>query len=515
MKTKDRVIFFDTTLRDGEQSPGASMNMKEKLLAATQLEALGVDVIEAGFPISSPGDLESVKMIAKKIKTSTVAGLSRAAEKDINACWEAVRYAKKPRIHIFLATSELHIEKKINKTRSKILDMAVKSVKYAKTLCPDIEFSAEDAGRSDLEYLAKVVEAVIDAGALTVNIPDTVGYSMPAEFGAKIAYLKKTVPNIDKTILSVHCHDDLGLAVANSLCAIENGARQIECTINGIGERAGNASLEEIVMALNVRPHYYKVGCAIKTKEIYKTSKLISSLTGISVQVNKAVVGANAFAHESGIHQDGVLKARETYEIMRPEDVGVPESSLVLGKHSGRHAFFNRIKTLGYKISDKEGQELFEKFKILADKKKTVFDDDIVAMIEEKTGSTEEIYSLVYQSAASGTATIPTATVRVVKKVKGKVEVSQEASCGAGPVDATFKAIDKITKMDIKLTSFVLKAVSEGVDALGEVSLKAEYKGGIYSGKGISTDIVEAGVKAYMQAINKALAYENIKKTDE
>ena len=499
---KEKILFFDTTLRDGEQSPGASMNLKEKLLAADQLEALGVDIIEAGFPISSPGDFESVHQIAKKIKNSTIAGLSRALDKDIQCCWDAIKPAKKPRIHLFLATSNIHLEKKLNKTSTQVLDMAVKAVKFAKSLCKDVEFSAEDAGRSDLEYLAKVIEAVIDAGAATVNIPDTVGYCMPAEFGEKIAYIKKNVPNINKAIISVHCHNDLGLGVANSLCAIENGARQIECTINGIGERAGNASLEEIVMALKVRPNYYKVGTTIKTKEIYKTSRLISSLTGIAVQVNKAIVGANAFAHEAGIHQDGVLKDKSTYEIMKPEDLGVPESSLALGKHSGRHAFFNRIKTLGYKIDEKMAQELFEAFKILADKKKTIFDDDITAMVEEKIGSVKEVFSLNYQSASSGTATIPTATVRISRAST----IIQEAACGAGPVDATFRAIDKITKMDIKLTSFVLKAVSSGVDALGEVMLKAEYKGMIFSGKGTSTDIVEASVKAYMQAINKAAA---------
>lgn len=513
---KDKILFFDTTLRDGEQSPGASMNLNEKLLVANQLELLGVDIIEAGFPITSPGDFEAVKEISKRIKNSVVAGLSRASQKDIDAAWGAVKYAKKPRIHIFLSTSDLHIEKKLKKTRQQVLDMAVKSVRYAKTLCKDIEFSAEDAGRSDMDYLCKVVEAVIDEGALTVNIPDTVGYTMPIEFGEKIATIKKTVPNINKAVISVHCHNDLGLAVANSLSAIENGARQIECTINGIGERAGNASLEEVAMAINVRPHYYNVAHSIKTKEIYKTSKLVSNLTGIAVQVNKAIVGANAFAHESGIHQDGVLKDRTTYEIIRPQDVGVPESSLVLGKHSGRHAFFNRIKNLGYKLNEKTLQDLFERFKVLADKKKTIFDDDIIAMIEEKIGSTKEIYSLDYQSASSGTATIPTATVRISRlpnKKGGKIEIIQEAACGSGPVDATFKAIDKITKMDIKLTSFILKAVSSGVDALGEVTLKAEHKGMIFSGKGTSTDIVEASVKAYMQAINKAVSFDFNKKS--
>ena len=509
MKKQDKVLFFDTTLRDGEQSPGASMNFNEKLLVAKQLEALGVDIIEAGFPISSPGDFESVKAIAQAVKTSTIAGLARASEKDINACWDAVKYAKKNRIHIFLATSDLHIEKKLQKTRAQVLDMAIKAVKYGKSLCKDIEFSAEDAGRSDMDFLCKVVEAAIDAGALTVNIPDTVGYTMPAEFGAKIAEIKRRIPNINKAVISVHCHNDLGLAVANSLSAIENGARQVECTINGIGERAGNASLEEIAMALKVRPHYYNVNHNIKTKEIYKTSKLVSSLTGVAVQVNKAIVGANAFAHESGIHQDGMLKDPSTYEIMKPEDVGVPEPSLVLGKHSGRHALFTRIKSLGYKLETKSLDQVFEKFKILADKKKVIFDDDIIALIEEDAASEKEILSITYQSATSGTGTIPTATVRIADTTDKKGTVLQEAACGVGPVDATYRAIDKITKMDIKLTDYSLKAVSSGVDALGEVFLKAQYKGMVFSGKGTSTDIVEASAKAYIQAINKAKAYSN------
>ncbi len=523
---KDKVLFFDTTLRDGEQSPGASMNLKEKLLVANQLAALGVDIIEAGFPISSPGDFEAVKMVAQQVKGPIVAGLCRASEKDINACWDAVKYSKKPRIHIFLATSDLHIEKKLQKTRAQVLEMAVKAVKYGRKLCKDIEFSAEDAGRSDMDFLCKVVEAVINAGATTVNIPDTVGYTMPGEFGAKIAEIKKRVSNINKAVISVHCHNDLGLAVANSLAAIENGARQVECTINGIGERAGNASIEEIAMALKVRPHYYNVGHSLKTNEIYKTSKLVSSLTGIAVQVNKAIVGANAFAHESGIHQDGVLKARETYEIMHPADVGVPESSLVLGKHSGRHAFFKRIKDLGYKLENETLEALFEKFKVLADKKKAIFDDDIVALIEEDTASGQEIFSLDYISATSGTGTIPTATVRIsvndkpVKegsKTSGKVKarITQEAACGTGPVDAAYKAIDKITGMDFKLSDYSLRAVSSGEDALGEVQVKAEYNGMIYSGKGTSTDIVEASVKAYMQAINKAKAFSKKNKSQK
>jgi 2-isopropylmalate synthase len=500
---KDKVIFFDTTLRDGEQSPGASLNLKEKLLVANQLETLGVDVIEAGFPASSPGDFEAVKSISQQIKMSSVAGLCRSTEKDIKVCWDAVKYAKKPRIHTFLATSDLHIERKLQKTRTQVLEMAVKAVKYAKSLCKDVEFSAEDAGRSDINYLCEVVEAVINAGASTINIPDTVGYTTPVEFGAKIAEIKKRVPNINKAIISVHCHNDLGLAVANSLSAIENGTRQVECTINGIGERAGNASLEELVMALKVRPHYYNVICSIKTKELYNASRLVSRLTGIAVQVNKAIVGANAFAHESGIHQDGILKARETYEIMHPADVGVPESSLILGKHSGRHAFYKKVKDLGYKLSTKESEKLFEKFKVLSDKKKSVFDDDIIALVEEYTAQGKEIFTLDYLSVTSGTG-IPTATVKISKNQNSKIEMFKEAACGSGPIDAVYKAVDKIIQMDIKLAEFSLRAVSSGEDALGEVFLKVNYNGNVYSGRGTSTDIIESGAKAYMQAINKA-----------
>jgi 2-isopropylmalate synthase len=504
---QEKVIFFDTTLRDGEQSPGASMNLKEKILVANQLNTLGVDVIEAGFPISSPGDFEAVKAISQQIKTSTIAGLCRAQEKDIKVCWSAIKYAKKPRTHIFLATSDIHIEKKLKKTRKQVLDIAVKAVKYAKSLCKDVEFSAEDAGRSDMDFLCKVIEAIIDAGTNTVNISDTVGYTVPLEFGNKIAEIKKRVPNINKTVISVHCHNDLGLAVANSLIAIENGARQIECTINGIGERAGNASLEEVAMALKVKSAYYNVKHSIKTKELYNTSKLVSRLTGISVQVNKAIVGANAFAHESGIHQDGMLKARETYEIMKPSDVGVPESSLVLGKHSGRHAFFEKLKILGYKLNIKELENLFERFKILADKKKTVFDEDIIALIEEDFLSNKKTFVLDYFSVSSGTGIIPTATVKIYKKENKSV--FQEAACGSGPVDAAFKAIDKIINVGIKLTEFSLRAISQGEDAIGEVFLKIQHKGVLYSGKGASTDVVEASTKAYMQAINKAMNFDS------
>ncbi|MEA5000907.1 MAG: 2-isopropylmalate synthase [Endomicrobiaceae bacterium] len=505
---KDKVLFFDTTLRDGEQSPGASMNLKEKIQVAHQLANMGVDIIEAGFPISSPGDFESVKSIAQQIKGPVIAGLARANEKDITACWESVKYSKNPRIHIFIATSDLHIEKKLQKTRQEVFDMAVRSVKFAKKFCDDIEFSAEDASRSDIKYLCSVIEAVIDAGAKTVNIPDTVGYKMPEEFGSLIATVKNTVPNISKAVISVHCHNDLGLAVANSLAAISNGARQVECTVNGIGERAGNAALEEIVMALKTREYFFNVGYNLKTKEIYKSSKLVSNITGVLVQPNKAVVGANAFAHESGIHQDGMLKDRNTYEIMSPEAVGVPESLLVLGKHSGRHAFTRRIKDLGYTLEAPIMESLFERFKILADKKKCVFDDDIIALVEEGISGVKETYFIDYVHVTSGVSVIPTATVRLKKTDKSKTETIQEASCGTGPVDAIYQAINKITGMKVDLVDYSLRAVSVGEDAQGEVNIKVKYKDSVYTGKGTSTDITEASAKAYVHAINKIVVMQ-------
>ena len=509
----NKLVFFDTTLRDGEQSPGASMNIKEKIEVARQLERLGVDVIEAGFPISSPGDFESVKLIAKEIKGPGIAGLCRANIKDINACWNAVKYSKKPRIHIVIATSDLHIKRKLLKTREEVLDMAVSSVRYAKKFCGDVEFSAEDASRSDFDYLAKVIKAVIEAGATTVNIPDTVGYAMPDEFGKMIEDLRSRVTNVDKAVMSVHCHNDLGLAVANSLAAIRAGVRQVECTVNGIGERAGNAALEEIVMALKTRKQYFGLEYGINTKELYKSSRLVSALTGISVQPNKSVVGSNAFAHEAGIHQDGVIKERLTYEIMRPQDVGVPSSKLVLGKHSGRHALHKRLKELGYDLGAAELEKVYEKFKILTDKKKVVFDDDLSALVEEDLNQTAETYALEYLNTSSGTGVIPTATLRLAKNEKtspagkaAKKTIIQEAACGDGPVDAAYKAIDKITGVKVKLVDYSLRAISGGKDAQGEVSVKVEYKGASFSGRGTSTDIIEASAKAYLQAINKIAA---------
>ena len=500
---KDTVVFFDTTLRDGEQSPGASLTFQEKLLVAQQLATMNVDIIEAGFPISSQGDFESVKSIAQQVKGPVICGLSRANTKDITTCWNAIKYSKKPRIHTFIATSDLHIEKKLQKTRQQVFDMAVNAVKLAKSFCDDVEFSAEDASRSDIDYLCSVIEAVINAGATTVNIPDTVGYSLPTEFGKLIATIKQSVKNIEKAVISVHCHNDLGLGVANSLAAIENGARQIECTVNGIGERAGNAAIEEIVMAIKTKPMFFPVSYNINTKEIYKSSKLVSNLTGITVQPNKAIVGVNAFAHESGIHQDGMLKDKRTYEIMSPQDVGVPESLLVLGKHSGRHAFFKRLKDLGYKLDNTVMEALFIIYKILPDKKNCVHDNDIDPLVEQAVSGVKEVYSVDYVNVTSGVGVIPTATIRLIKKVKNKTEILQEASCGTGPVDAAYKAIDKITGIKVELKDYTLRAISGGEDAQGEVNVKVNYDGANYIGKGMSTDIVEASINAYIHAVNK------------
>lgn len=506
---KNNIIFFDTTLRDGEQSPGASLNIKEKIEIARQLANLGVDVIEGGFPISSPGDFESVKQIAREVKGPSIAGLSRASEKDIMACWNAVKYSKRPRIHTFIATSDIHIKRKLQKTREEVLDIACKAVRFASKLCDDVEFSAEDAVRSNFDYLCQVIEAVIEAGATTVNIPDTVGYALPAEYGQMIKNIRARVKNIDKVVVSVHCHNDLGLAVANSLSALENGARQVECTVNGIGERAGNAALEEIIMALKTRKNSFALDAKINSREIYKTSRLVSTLTGIAVQPNKAIVGANAFAHEAGIHQDGVLKERRTYEIMKPEDVGVPSSQLVLGKHSGRHALVKRLKDLGYHVNPADLERIFSAFKELADKKKYVFDEDIAALVEEGIRQIPEAYSLDYLNTSSGSGIIPTATLRLAKNGKTQQEkrvVFQEAACGDGPVDAAYKAIDKIVGIKLKLADYNLRALSGGKDAQGEVNVKVDYKGVSYSGRGASTDIIEASAKAYLQAINKIIA---------
>ena len=496
---KEKIIIFDTTLRDGEQSPGASLNNKEKIKIAKQLEVLNVDMIEAGFPVSSPGDFQAVKTVAKEIKKAGVCALARCIKKDIDAAASAVKHAKKPRIHVFLATSKIHMRYKLKKAESEILKASVWAVEYAKKKIKDIEFSPEDASRTDRNFLYEVLEAVIDAGASTVNIPDTVGYSTPYEFGSLIKGIKENVPNIHKAVISVHCHNDLGLGVSNSLAAVLNGARQVECTINGLGERAGNASLEEIVMAMATRKDIFNLKTNIKTNEIYKTSRLVSRLTGISVQPNKAIVGANAFAHEAGIHQDGLLKERTTYEIMRPENVGFGETKLVLGKHSGRHALKVRLKKLGYTLSDKAAGRAFERFKKLADKKKEIFDEDLATIVEDEIGSAPEVYKLVSFYILSGNKITPSATVTL--KHKGKNLVAN--SIGDGPVDACYKAVEKIADVKPKLLSYNLSAVTSGKDAVGEVALRLKISKNKVNGRGSSTDVIEASLRAYVDALNK------------
>ena len=496
----ERLIIFDTTLRDGEQAPGASLNPAEKLEIAHALCDLGVDVIEAGFPIASPGELESVKQIARAIKGPVICGLARAIKEDMDAAHEGVRYAKRPRIHVFLATSKIHMQYKLKKAEDEILHLAVDSVAYAKKFCPDIEFSPEDASRSERGFLFKVIEEVINAGATTVNIPDTVGYTEPEEYGSLIRAIKENVPSIDKAIISVHCHNDLGLAVANSLSAVKNGARQVECTVNGIGERAGNASMEEVVMAIKTRKDIFQdIETGIKTNQIYKISRLVSKLTGFAVAPNKAIVGGNAFRHESGIHQDGMLKERSTYEIIKPEDVGFTGTGIVLGKHSGRHALNERLKELGFNLKAEEVDKVNERFKALADKKKNIFDEDLISIVEDEIKFIKPIWGLKSFAINSGTDVVPTASV--VLKYKNKVLTAK--SSGDGPVDACFKAIDKITGVKGELQDYRIEAVTKGKDALGEVSLKLKAKARIVTARGSSTDIIEASVRAYINALNK------------
>ena len=500
-----RIRIFDTTLRDGEQSPGASMNIEEKLEVAKQLARLKVDVIEAGFPISSQGDFDAVRAVAETVRGPAIAGLCRAADGDIDRAWEALKDAKTPVIHTFLATSDIHLEKKLKKTREQVLEMAVAAVKRAKGYTENVEFSAEDASRSDFAFLCQVVEAVIDAGATVVNIPDTVGYAIPSEFGALIANLYQSVPNIKKAIISVHCHNDLGLASANSLAAVMNGASQVECTINGIGERAGNAALEEIVMAIATRADLMDVKTAINTTEIHRASRLVSDVTGLVVQVNKAVVGANAFAHEAGIHQHGVLQDKRTYEIMDAEAVGLAHNKLVLGKHSGRHAFEDRLKTLGYHLNKIELDKAFERFKDLADKKKEIFDEDLETLAADEVRTIPAKYALEYMNVMTSLDGIPTATIRL-KADGGDIT---EAGIGVGSVDAVYKTIDKMVGAKYRLVDFVVKSVTGGTDALGEVTVKLEAPNGeIYTGRGASLDIVEASAKAYINAVNKLVYHE-------
>jgi 2-isopropylmalate synthase len=498
----ERILIFDTTLRDGEQSPGYSMNTREKVELAKQLARLGVDVMEAGFPIASQDDFEAVRAVAKGLKNGPiVAGLARAKDVDIDRCWEAVKGAERPRIHTFIATSEIHIKYKLKSTQEEVLEATVAAVKRAKNYTPDVEFSAEDAHRTDQDYLCRVVEAAIKAGATTINIPDTVGYGLPWEFGERVRSLMNRVPGIERVVVSAHCHNDLGLGVANSLEAIRAGARQIECTINGIGERAGNASLEELVMALRTRKDFFQFDTGIRTEEIYRTSKLLQSITGVNVQPNKAIVGANAFAHEAGIHQHGVLQTPLTYEIMTPESVGVPKSQLVLGKHSGRHAFKKRLEELGVELSEEDLNKAFGRFKDLCDRKKEVFDEDLLALVEDELLTSNQGYSLEHLQFTSGTNIVPTATVRL----RMQDETFQESGWGDGPVDAAYKAIDLITKVPGKLLEYQIRAITAGKDALGEVTATVEVDGRRIVGRGSSTDVIEASVRAYLNAINKVV----------
>ncbi len=499
----NRVYIFDTTLRDGEQSPGVSLNINEKLQIARQLARLGVDIIEAGFPITSPGDFAAVQAVAREVRGVTVAGLARANLKDIDVAWEALRDAEQARIHTFIATSDIHLKYKLRKDRDQVIEAAVAAVKHAKKYTSDVEFSAEDASRSDVDYLARVFGEVIKAGATVINIPDTVGYAMPEEYALFIKQVMERTPGIEKAVVSVHCHDDLGLAVANSLAAVGAGARQVEGTVNGIGERAGNAALEEVVMGLYTRKDRYGLTTGFNTREIYRTSRLVSSLTGMPVQPNKAVVGKNAFAHESGIHQDGVLKERTTYEIMNPEMLGIAASNLVLGKHSGRHAFRDRLAELGYNLTDEELNLAFTRFKSLADKKKEITDQDLQAMVEDEIRQIPDTYTLEYFHISSGTSVVPTATVGL----RAGEERKEDAACGDGPVDAIYNTVDKITGLSCTLVNYAINAITGGKDALGDVTVKLKCEGSekVYIGRGVSTDILEASAKAYVNAVNKLI----------
>ena len=496
-----KIEIFDTTLRDGEQTPGISLNAKEKLEIARQLEKLSVDVIEAGFPIASKGDFNAVKTIAENVKGPVIAGLARANFKDVDCAAEAVKAAARPRIHTFIASSPIHMKYKLKMTEEQVLEAAVAAVKRAKSYVEDVEFSAEDASRSDVEFLCRLYSAAIKAGATVINVPDTVGYTTPKEFGNLIRILMERIPEIDRVKVSVHCHDDLGMAVANSLEAITWGATQVECAVNGLGERAGNAALEEVVMALDTRKDFYQVKHNINTKHIYRTSKMISTITGVFIQPNKAVVGANAFAHESGIHQHGVLMKKSTYEIMTPQSIGLTTNMLVLGKLSGRHAFAERLKDMGYELSQDELNKAFERFKDLADKKKEISDLDIEAIVEDQVMKLPQQIELECFQVSTGNKSIATATVRV--KVKDKIV--EEAAAGDGPIDAAYKALERACGMNCKLVDYSIRSVSGGKDALSEVTVKVERDGRTFLGRGLSTDIIEASVIAYTNAMNKTL----------
>ena len=501
----DRVKIFDTTLRDGEQSPGATLNLDEKLAIAHQLARLGVDVIEAGFPISSPGDFAAVRRIAEEVRGPVICGLARCNREDIARAAEAIQPAEHPRIHVFIATSDVHLEHKLKMTREQVKQRTAEMVAYARSLCPDIEFSPEDAGRSDRTFMKEVVAIAVDAGATTVNIPDTVGYTQPDEFGDLIGDVCRSLAG-KNVVVSVHTHDDLGLAVANALAGVRASARQVECTINGIGERAGNCSLEEVVMALRTRSEYYGVATGVDTTQIYKTSRMVSHYTGIPVQPNKAVVGANAFAHEAGIHQDGVLKARRTYEIMDAEAIGLASSTLVLGKHSGRHAFKKRLNALGFDLSQDDLNRAFARFKELCDLKKEVTDRDIEAVVLDEIMSPTEVFKLEQVQVSCGSQSIPTATVKLLSP-DGKILA--DAALGTGPVDAVYKAINRLVGVPNRLIEFSIQAVTAGLDAIGEVTIRIESDGRVFTGRGANTDIIVASSHAYINALNKLLSAQN------
>jgi len=509
MSESRNITIFDTTLRDGEQSPGCSMNLAEKLELAQALIDLGVDVMEAGFPIASPGDFEAVREISSTMQGTTFCGLARCSDKDIDRAWEALKHAERSRIHVFLATSAIHREFKLKMTREQIIARAVEGVTRAHSYCDDIEFSPEDAARTEHDFLCEVVEAAIAAGASTINIPDTVGYATPQQMGETISMLFNRVPNIDQAVISIHCHNDLGLAVANSLAAVQNGAGQIECTVNGIGERAGNCSLEEVVMALKTRQDFYNLETNVNTHRLIPTSRLLTSITGMAVQRNKAIVGQNAFAHEAGIHQDGMLKERTTYEIMRPEDVGLAKTDLVLGKHSGRAALGDRARELGYHLTGEQLQEVFEEFKKLADKKKEIYDGDIHALIQKRIhgGEAEGGWTLVAFNVKSSTGETPSCKLTLSRDGQ---EVTEEVAAGDGPIDAAFWAIEKITGLEITCKDYQVRSATLGRDAIGEVLVEVDYGGSVYRGRGTSTDTVESTIQAILDAVNRI---ENQSKT--
>lgn len=511
----EKVMIFDTTLRDGEQAAGTRLGAREKLELAHQLASLGVDIIEAGFPISSPKDFEAVQLIAKEVKGPIICGLSRAVKADIEKAGQALTKAKRSRIHTGLGISDIHIaakfrDEKYGKTldekKAKTLQMAAEAVAYARNFTDDVEFYGEDCGRADRKYLFTVLEAVINAGATVLNIPDTTGYAIPSQFGELIQQIKTNVPNIDKATISVHCHDDLGMAVANSLAGVKNGARQVEGTINGIGERAGNAAIEEVVMAMRTRRDLFDIETGIDARQFYKTSRMVANMLGMPVPANKAVVGNNAFAHSSGIHVDGVLKSADTYEIMKPEDVGSPQSRVVLTARTGRHGLKHRLEELGYSLTQQELDQLYEHFLVVADKKREVFDEDIVALINEEIRVVEQVYEMQYLHVACGTGTLPTASVRI----KTQDGCKQAAACGDGPIDAAYEAIRLATGQSPKLENYSIRAVTSGKEALGEAAVRiVDDEGRIFTGRGVSTDIIEASAKAYVDAINRMISMQN------